>query len=69
MLPNTDRNAATCWAMLSFHWPTAHLPLVPRLPGIPQDLLGVAIEGERVLPGPFAREPLDAVILLPQLPK
>jgi len=45
------------------------LPRVPRLPGIAQDILGVAFEGDHVLPGAFGREPLDAVILLPQLPK
>jgi hypothetical protein len=48
---------------------TAPLPLVPRLPGIVQDILGVAFDGERVLPGPFTRQPLDPVILLPDFKK
>jgi hypothetical protein len=72
-----DKNSATAILQATFDpatrsfslRSTAPLPLVPRLPGIAQDLLGVAFEGERVLPGPFAREPLEAVILLPQLPK
>jgi alpha-N-arabinofuranosidase len=68
-----DRNTTTAILQASFDPKTLVFSLrssapfarCPRLTGIAVDLLGNAFDGDRVLPGPFAKEPFGPVKLLP----